>query len=249
MPRRLRLFLFVLAMFGTAAACMTSYSAPPPEPAESEPTAPALSTALPTGTPGRPPVSPTFPSTQAAPAPAILESRRLTLELPVRIRAGDGDTIRMTLEVDDRGDLTPTAQISGNQVQGQVVQIPNLYETHNVLAEARLDLAGAQVTPVETVSEPLSPGKSVTFFWSIRIPEPGTYKGVAWLHMRYIPKSGGPEQRETIAAQLFEIEGVSLLGLTVGPARWLGLAGSFAGSVLGFPFLEDLLRWLWKRRK
>jgi hypothetical protein len=178
-----------------------------------------------------------------------MESRRLTLELPVRIRAGDGDTIRMTLEVDDLGNITPTAQISGNQVQGQVVQIPNLYETHTVLAEARLDLAGAQVMPGETVSEPLSPGKSVTFFWSIRITEPGTYKGVAWLYMRYIPKTGGPEQIETIAAQLFEIEGVSLFGLKAGPARWLGLAGSFVGSVLGFPFLEDLLRWLWKRRK
>ena len=103
--------------------------------------------------------------------------------------------------------------------------------------------------PGDVVGEPLSPGKSVTFYWSIRIPESGVYRGVAWLYMRYVPKDGGEAMTETVAAQLFEIEGVTFFGLKSGPARWLGVLGSFFGTVLGFPFLEDILRWLLKRQK
>jgi len=77
-----------------------------------------------------------------APAPAILESRRLTLEYPPKIRTGDSDVIRLTLEVDSLGNLTPTAEVQGNLITGQVVQVPNLYDTNNVIAEARVDLAG-----------------------------------------------------------------------------------------------------------
>ena len=187
-----------------------------PGPAAPEPTVPAASamftpTALPTGTIAAIPSPPSLETPEVPPV-AILESRRLTLELPLKIRAGDGDTIRMTLEMDDLGNITPTAEIAGHEVTGKPVQIQNLYETHQVIAEARLDLAGAQVMPGDVVSEPLSPGKSVTFYWSVRIPESGVYRGVAWLYMRYVPKDGGEAMTETVAAQLFEIEGVTFFG-------------------------------------
>ena len=54
----------------------------------------------------------------------------------------EGDIVRLTLEVDDLGNITPTAQIEGNVVVGETIEIPDLYETHNVTAEAQLDLAG-----------------------------------------------------------------------------------------------------------
>ena len=47
--------------------------------------------------------------------PAIPERRRLTLEFPPQIRAGDSDLVRLTLEVDDLGNLTPTAEIVGGR--------------------------------------------------------------------------------------------------------------------------------------
>ena len=79
----------------------------------------------------------TFQPTQIAVAPAILETRRLTLEFPSKMRAGvEGDIIRLKLEVDDLGNITPTAQIEGNVVVGEMIEIPDLYETHNVTAEA-----------------------------------------------------------------------------------------------------------------
>jgi hypothetical protein len=42
---------------------------------------------------------------------------------------------------------------------------------------------------------------------------------------------------------------MSFMGLKAGPARLFGVAGAFLSSVLGVPFLEDVLHWLWKRVK
>ena len=181
--------------------------------------------------------------------PAIQESRRLTLEWPPVIRAGDADTIRLTLEMDENGNLTPTAEIEGHVTSGQTVTIPNLYDTHNVVAEARLDMAGMQVVPSETANQPLRPGQSVTFYWSVRSAEAGKFRGVVWFYLRFVPLAGGPESERAISAQTIEIEVASFMGLKAGPARLLGVAGAFLSSVLGVPFLEDVLRWLWKRAK
>ena len=183
----------------------------------------------------------------SAPAPAILESRRLTLEYPPKIRTGDSDVIRLTLEVDTLGNLTPTAEVQGNLVTGQTVQIPNLYDTHNVIAEARLDLAGPEVRPSEVISEPLLPGQSVTFYWSVRPTDSGTYRGTAWLHLRFIDKVTGEESEKAIAAQPVQIEATSLFGLTGNIARAAGGVGTVVGGVLGFPFIDDVLKWLWSR--
>src|SRR5215475_13076124 len=45
----------------------------------------------------------------STPVPAIPERRELTLEYPPKIRAGDSDIVRLTLEVNEHGDITPTA--------------------------------------------------------------------------------------------------------------------------------------------
>lgn len=179
--------------------------------------------------------------------PAVPETRMLTLEFPPSIRAGDSDVVRLMLEVDDKGNLTPTVSVQGNVTQGQVVIIPNVYETHNILAEARLDLAGADVRPSETISETLLPGQKVTFFWSVKPEDVGSYKGTVWFYLHFVPKSDGVESRQALSAQAIEINSTALFGLKAGVARWLGLAGTFIGSILGFPFLEQVLRWFWKR--
>ncbi len=179
--------------------------------------------------------------------PAVLETRMLTLEFPAAIRAGDSDVIRLTLEVDALGNLTPTAAAAGNVTRGELVSIPNVYDTHNVLAEARLDMAGMEVRPADTVSEPLLPGQTATFFWSVRPTDVGTFRGTVWFFLRFIPKDGGQESRQTLSAQMIEIEANSFLGIAAGPARWLGMAGMFVSSVLGLPFLEQALKWLLKR--
>jgi hypothetical protein len=156
--------------------------------------------------------------------------------------------IRLTLEVDTLGNVTPTAEIAGNTVTGETVVIPNLYDTHNVTAEARLDLAGMEVQPADLISEPLTPGQSATFFWSVRPDEPGNYRGTVWLYLRFVDRSNGEEGRVTVSAQLVEIEAVNLLGLPLGVVRGAGAVGSVIGGVLGFPFLEDIVKFLFRRR-
>ena len=262
MSRRPRLFtlLAVLTLIAAGLACSQSTSAAPPSASEyptmaepapgdapSEPgpeAAPTAASSLPTQTAGGESVPP-----PPAPAPAIPERRRLTLEFPPVIRAGDSDIIRLTLEVDEQGNLTPTAMIEGNQVTGEVVEIPDLYETHHVTAEARLDLAGVEVSPPETISSPLLPGKAVSFYWSVSPREAGTFRGTLWLHLRFVDKASGEESRRPISAQTVEIQGADLLGFSGNLARTLGVIGSVTGTVIGFPFLEQILKFVWQRRR
>ena len=205
-------------------------AAPPPNSESTEP--PSLTALPPRGTA----------------QPALPERRRLTLEFPPRIRAGDSDLVRLTLEVDDLGNLTPTAELGGNVIEGEVVEIPNLYESHHVIAEARFDMAGMEVRPAELVSEPLAPGNSVTFRWSVRPQDVGVYRGTIWLYLRFVDKQTGAESQKTVSAQLVEIEAVNLLGLSGQFARTTGIIGSVVGTIIGFPFFEDILRYLFKRR-
>jgi hypothetical protein len=182
------------------------------------------------------------------PQPAINEARRLTLEFPPTIRAGDSDIVRLTLEVDELGNVTPTAQFGGNVITGGVVQIPNLYETHHVIAESRFDIAGMEVRPADLISIPLAQGQSATFTWSVRPEQVGVYRGTIWLYLRFVDKSSGEESQITASAQIVEIEAVNLLGLSGSWARTTGLIGSIVGTVIGFPFFEDIVKYLFKRR-
>lgn len=199
---------------------------------------------------------PLIQPTQIAISPAIPETRRLTLEFPAKMRAGvEGDIIILTLEVDDLGNITPTAQVDGNVVIGETVEIPDLYETHNVTAEARLDLAGMIIQPAQAVFEPLKRGQSVKFYWSIRPQETGLYRGTVWLHLNFSDKSTGEHpqgavpSRIAISAQIIEIEAVDFFGLSVNVARTSGVIGSVVGGVIGFPFLENIIKFVFKKRK
>ncbi|HMR98354.1 MAG TPA: hypothetical protein PKE62_03785 [Anaerolineales bacterium] len=243
----LRLFLILLTAL-TLFACGGMYSAAPEAPASTDqpaaeeiPPTQFVSTALP-NTGGGESVIPTL-------SPAIPERRRVTLEFPPQIRAGDSDIVRLTLEVDDLGNLTPTAEVGGNLVTGETVEIPNLYETHNVIAEARFDIAGMQVSPSGLASQPLSQGQSVSFYWSIRPDGVGVYRGTVWLYLRFRERSSGAESQKAVSAQPVEIEAVNFLGLSGDLARSFGVVGSIAGTVIGFPFLEDIVRFFFRRQK
>lgn len=188
--------------------------------------------------------------TQISMPPAIPESRRLTLEFPPSMKAGvEGDIIRLTLEVDDLGNITPTAKVEGNVVVGEVIQVPDLYETHNVTAEAQLDMAGMIVQPPDAIYEPLKRGQSVTFHWSIRPQDTGKYRGTVWLHLNFENRQTGEKDRIAVSAQIVEIEAVDFFGMSFNVARTSGVVGSIIGGVIGFPFLEDILKFIFNRRK
>jgi hypothetical protein len=188
------------------------------------------------------------PALPTAP-PAIPESRRVTLEYPPHIREGDSDVVRLTLEVDNLGNVTPTAETQGNTIKGHTVQVPNLYATHTVIAEARLDLAGVDVTPGDVVSESLLPGQSARFYWSVHPTASGTYRGTAWLFLRFVNKTTKEESRIPLSAQNVQISTTNVMGMSGGLARTVGGVGSVLGAVLGFPFADDVLKWLWRRTR
>lgn len=164
------------------------------------------------------------------------------------MRAGDSDLVRLTLEVDDLGNITPTAEIGDHVVTGKTVEIPNLYESHHVIAEARFDIAGMEIRPSELSSEPLAQGNTATFYWSIHPRNVGVYRGTIWLYLRFVDKQNGEESRKTVSAQIVEIEAVNLLGFSGQFARTTGVIGSIVGTIIGFPFLEDIVKFLFKRR-
>ena len=231
-----RLPVFVVALLSgllsVQLACGLGASAPAPTPA---PTSSAASAPTPTE------------SISVPASPAIPETRLLTLEFPPSIRYGDSDLVRLTLAMDTQGNLTPTAVTKGNSTQGQILNVPNLYDTHTVLAEARLDMAGVDVRPPGQIGEPLLPGQTVTFFWSVAPRDVGTYRGTVWFYLHFYPKTGGQDTRQALSAQPIEIESTSLFGLQATPARWLGVVGTFISSLLGLPFLDELLKRIWKR--
>ncbi len=223
------LLLAILACGGSAAPATSSE-----QPGAAAPTASSSDT------------SPTeIPET---PQPAMPERRYLTLEFPPKVRAGDSDVVRLTLEVDDKGNIVPTADVAGNKIKGQVVEIPNLYATHHVIAEARFDIAGVEVKPSELISEPLTQGTSATFYWSIRPTDVGKYRGTIWLYLRFVDKSTGEESRNTVSAQIVDIEATNFLGLSANLARSTGVVGSVLGTIIGFPFLEDVVKFFFKKR-
>ena len=232
----LLIIFLVLTVFFVSLACVET-SAQPSSGASGEPTASAP--------------SPTESAdSESAQSPAIPETRRLTLEFPPKMRAGvEGDIVRLTLEVDDLGNITPTAQFEGNVITGEVIEIPDLYETHNVTAEARLDIAGMQIQPSGAIYEPLKRGQSATFFWSIRPQETGIYRGTVWLHLNFAEISTGEQSRIAVSAQTVEIEAVDFFGLSVNVARTSGVIGSIIGGIVGFPFLEDIFKFLLKFRR
>ncbi|MFN3492035.1 MAG: hypothetical protein ACK40V_07425 [Anaerolineales bacterium] len=166
-------------------------------------------------------ITPTQSVTDSTPQPpsfepALLETRRLTLEFPPKIKADSvSDIVRLTLEVDDLGNVTPTAYYETNTVTGEAIQIPDLYETHNVGVEANFDIAGVEVRPSGSTYQPLQKGKPVTFYWSIRAPQVGKFRGTIWVHLVFVDKLTGEQSRKAVSAQIIEVEAVDFFGFSV----------------------------------
>jgi hypothetical protein len=59
----------------------------------------------------------------------------------------------------------------------------------------------------------------------------------------------GAESRKAISAQPIQIEATNFLGLNGSVARTAGGVGSVIGAVLGFPFVDDVFKWLLGRLK
>ena len=259
--RELRLLMWpvlcLMLVFGLAGGCSAMATPGPtdgsPQPVSTQAAEPAMSDIPSTATPPAAATREVQPSpiapTPLTPPAALQERRMLVLEYPPRIRVGNSDVILLTLEVDPEGQITPTAEYQGHSISGEPVLIPDLYSTHNILAEARLDLAGMQIDPQGAVIEPMRPGQVLKFSWSLSPRRPGYTRGTLWLFLNLVPKDGGEIDRRALMAYRLEIEATSVLGLPANLARWAGVAGSGLSLVVGFPFVENFVIWLWRKAR
>jgi hypothetical protein len=147
------------------------------------------------------------------------DEQALTLLFPPRIRVGETAVVRLTLDVDVLTDLS--AADDGTQT---------------VIAAARFDLPGINVRPSELISAPISSGQTAVFYWTLRPNEVGKFRGTVWLYLRVVDKQTGQENRETLSAQIVEIESVKLLGLPLNRIQTIGFLGASIGLILCFPF-------------
>ena len=73
--------------------------------------------------------------------------------------------------------------------------------------------------------------------------------------MNFTDKSTGEglqdatRSRIAVSTQLVELEAVDFFGLSVNRVRTSGFVGSTVGGVVGFSFIEDILKLVFKRRK
>ena len=183
-------------------------------------------------------------------SPAVPDARMLTLEWPATLRQGDESRfIQLILAVAENGEVNATLSSAGEGGVDEPVSIPNVYDTHNVMAEARLDMAGLEVAPYGLVSVSLRPGETVEFRWNVRGSEIGTYRGTVWLYLRYLPLDGGPESRDALKAIDIEMRVVNFLGIGGPAARLMGVGGVIACGLFGFGDLVSGVRWLRKKMK
>ena len=179
------------------------------------------------------------PSVQAS-EPLIMDGQQLILVFPSQIRYGDKDIVQLVFQ--PINNETPvgfeTVESLGFDPWGTHLEDGN--KTYLALAEARLDLVGLDVRPSDLVSEPLHPGGSATFFWSIDPARVGSYQGTAWLYLRITDSSTGLETRKAISAQIIEIKVVDILGLSTTWVQVLAWIGMAAGVILGKPFIDEL---------
>lgn len=177
--------------------------------------------------------------------PALLEQRLMILEWPETLREKDSGLIMLTITMNEKAQPTMTVEAPGVNIP---IDIPDIYDTHNIVAVARLDLAGMEAYR-ENIREPLLPGQTIKFPWSIRASEAGTYQGVVWLRLEITPKSGGQTEEMLLLARTIEIKVVTILGMSGSLARFLGGVGLVISTVLGYPFIQAGIAEWQKRRK
>jgi hypothetical protein len=171
----------------------------------------------------------------------VPEQRTLIVEWPSMLRLGDTGAIRLTLGIDPAGQVTSAGQPDDGLQNGEPIK--NVYDTHFVIAEARLEIAGVEYAPGGQVSEGLPLGKPVLFVWGARPRKPGITPGTIWLHLRFVPYDGGQESRLVLSAQRVEIQTLSFLGLSGVAARVLGSVGLAVSIAM---ILDELLPRIWK---
>jgi hypothetical protein len=181
-------------------------------------------------------------TSSSVPLTRIPGPRLLELSWPKRLRLGDDGTLRLTVGLtsslpagSDRSQATP-AGASGLQ--------PGNNDGYNLVLKSHLDLPGMVRTPTGELSQTMLADQPVVFLWYLRASAAGFFSGKVWLHLHFVSRSTGGEERILLAAQQVDIQVVRLLGMSGSQARLFGTLGLVVGTFLG---LDGVLSWCFKQ--
>jgi hypothetical protein len=147
-----------------------------------------------------------------APVSAMQEPRQLVITFPKQIRLGDTRNVKLIL------DIPPTAGSEGTP-SSTSSGLADIYQDNNLVAEARLDLPGFEVSPFGELSSPIAPGKSLNLNWEISPNQKGIYAGNLWFYINIFPKEGGEKERQALFAVPLHIQCSPIFGLSTTTMR------------------------------
>jgi hypothetical protein len=153
--------------------------------------------------------------------PAILENRRVRLEWPKSMRIGEDGLILLNFE--DVSEDRPTT----NQQPG----LADAYTSYSVMAEANFEVAGMRFEPADVTRISMPPGQPVIVKWKIVADDEGSYYGVVWLSLRFLPLDGSTPIQVPIYVKDIRMQGTSFLGMNGSLTRIFGGVGMLVSLV------------------
>ncbi len=150
--------------------------------------------------------------------------RQLTLLFPAHLRLGESGEVQLKFAP------SPLAEAQ--------TEAADIYATHTILAEARLELSNGILASPDKVQASLPRDAIVTFRWQISPAQGREIGGEALLTLYYFPLDGSPTQDRLISAQKLKIGVTSFFGFSIQTARWIGLVGLAVGGIF-----------IWKARR
>ncbi|MFW6136001.1 MAG: hypothetical protein ACOC7N_04185 [Chloroflexota bacterium] len=207
------------------------------EPWEPEPAPARTATPVPT------------PAPTASPTP-VVEERTAEVEWPNSMRVGDGEVVRVSLLALAQAAEAGTPEVAEHEVESAALELPVARAGYQGMVSASLTAAGLEVTAAGPAEQPLVPGGTNTWRWTVSAPRAGTYRPVVNVTVRWEPMEGsggtGPVE-ELVWSRVLTVRARGVLGLSGPQVDWMGTAGSVLGTVAGIPFLEKVLTTLWGR--
>jgi len=147
-----------------------------------------------------------------------LQGGQVVLDWPSVVRRGEAQEVYLGL--DTTGLLIEIESSDGPTL----LSLTDLAADFNPVFEARLELAGSDISPSGALREPFAPGQQVEYEWFVIPRNGGRLNGRVWLYLELVPKDS--EELVTVLypvlARPLEIESSSLLGLGVFGVRGLG---------------------------
>ncbi|MFZ2096187.1 MAG: hypothetical protein WAV05_06060 [Anaerolineales bacterium] len=163
--------------------------------------------------------------------PAVLETRQVRLEWPDSLRIGDDGEIRLSFEP------APGVATSPSLTAG----LRDVYDSYNLMAEARFEVAGIRTDPTNPVRESMPAGQTVNYHWKISLVQEGVFTGTIWLSLRFLPLDESSPSQEPIFVQRVDIQAASLLGISGPLARLLGGLGIVLSVLVSFDVMMGVL--------